>query len=182
MSNHSMNTSLRSRAAVVVLLLVLGSGCSSDDAPSRKSLSWNDIDIGGIRLRTDRAELQSKFRSLRCERKGFETYLCTWSPKARSGPFSGIDKVTLTFERDSLQRIRLSYKEMFDVDYRKFDKEIRRKYAGRQTEGGLDTVDCEWRYESVLVNLSPNRRQHWTGTFYVFSPTLEFQERNVGTP
>ncbi|GEM_PF-4637510 len=180
MVEYSTGKHMASRA--IAVLLMLGAGCSADDTPSRRTLSWRDVDIGGIRFHAARTELQSKLRSIRCERKAYDTEICTWSPKAREGAFKGIDRILLTIWRDSVHGIELRYGEMFDVDYRTFDKEMRRKYAGRQAAPGLDTVACEWRSDSLIVRLSPNRRQHWTGTFYVFTPTVEFQERERGKP
>lgn len=163
-------------------LIMLIAGCSSDDSSLRKGLSSRDVDIGGISFNSTRSGLRAKLNPMGCDTHGFEREICTWLPKARHGPFQGIQKIVLTFFRDSVRGIELDYAEMFDVQYRNFNKEIRRKYAARHSFQGLDTLDCEWNYESVAVKFYPNRRQHWTGTFYVYTPALEFQWRGGGAP
>ena len=148
---------------------------------ARRNLSPHIVDISGITFYQSSQELKEKLHGMRCEEKDHETQICTWKAmkEDRESGFSGIDKIQFTFYRDTLQSIKLQYLELFDVEYVNFERGVREKYAYAIAGKLLDTTGTEWQYDSLKVILTPNKKQHWTGSFFAFTPVLELQERNV---
>jgi hypothetical protein len=59
---------------------------------------------------------------------------------------------------------------MLDVEYAIFDRQIHEQYGSVPAGTSPDSVLTEWRYDSLLVTLTPNRRPHWIGQNMTYSP------------
>ena len=150
-----------------------------DETP--RSVSPFTIDIAGIKLYQTRKELEGRVSSLRCVEKDVDLALCDWrtTDKDRKGVYRGIGQIGFTFYRDTLQTIRVRYEQMLDAEYANFSAAVRTKYAFAVGDRIIDTTGDEWQYDSLEITLVPNRRQHWTGSVFTYTPELEFQERSL---
>jgi len=143
-----------------------------------RKVSPRDIDLAGIKLYLTSAEVKRQLPALRCGKKDGDMVVCNWKTTEadRQRIFRGIDQIRLTFYRDTAQTIRVQYSQMFDVEYTNFEQAVREKYAYALGDRITDTIGTEWRYDSLGITLIPNRKQHWTGSVFTYSPELEFQE------
>lgn len=143
----------------------------------RQHLSPYSIELAGLTLYMSEQELVSRLPGLRYGSGNEGLVICRWrtDQSVKETPFRGIDAITFTLYKDSLQAIRIEYTQMFDVEYREFESGVRDKYASMPS----DTVTLEWSYDSIRVALTPNRKKHWTGSIATFAPVLEFQERKL---
>ncbi len=163
-------------------------GCSWD-APrigeiidsARRKVGSSAVDIAGIRLQQTEEEVQSRLNGVACAPKGNGIDVCTWrsTEEDRHHEFKGIDRLKLTFYGNRLQMIEVQYYEMFDVEYGLFEKGVRNKYGYAIAGFLLDSTGTTWEYDSVKVMLNPHRKQHWTGTMFVYVPDLTFQDRSL---
>ena len=147
----------------------------------RRAISPRSVDIGGIRFYQSRVDIEQVVPFRKCDDKGLETMECSWkrTPQDSKNFLEGIDQLKLTFFRDTLKTLRAEYGQMFDVEYVNFEKAIRSKYAYAIAGHVIDTSGNDWLYDSLKITLIPNKKQHWTGSFFAFTPVLEFEERTV---
>jgi hypothetical protein len=172
----------------LLIVCLLLAGCWSD-APriseiidaTRRNVAPSVVDIGGIRLRQSELEVKNVFPNMQCESKGNGVDVCTWKSaeeKGRKG-FKGVERLKLTFYGSELQTIEVQYFEMFDVEYANFEQGVKNKYGYAIAGWLIDSSGNEWEYDSLKVILSSHKRPHWTGTMFVFTPALEFQDRTL---
>lgn len=83
------------------------------------------------------------------------------------------------FNRNVLSGFHIRYAQVFDVVFRRIDSEVKAQFAPPSGSQAIDTVDCAYTYDSLQVTFSPNRKLHWTGSFYVFTPVLDVREHLV---
>ncbi|HTK83398.1 MAG TPA: hypothetical protein VL633_14025 [Bacteroidota bacterium] len=146
------------------------------------SLSPNSINLAGLTFYQTHSQLSSQLNMLRCSSTDPIIKKCRWSTtrRDREGAFKGIEEIQFTLYRDSVQSISITYTPMLDVEFKKFDQAIQQKYATVAPDPHPDTPDTittEWVYDSLIVKLMPNKKRHWTGRMYTYTPVLEFQER-----
>ena len=173
----------------VLILTGLVLVCCNKEAPkvsdlinaARRNVSPRTVDLAGIKFYQTREEVKNRLPFLRCETKDNNIDVCRWKTNNddRRGEFKGIDQIKLTFYRDTLQTIEVRYSEMFDVEYADFDRSVREKYGYTIVGKLIDSTGNEWQYDSLKVSLFPNKKQHWTGSAFVFTPVLDFQERAI---
>ncbi len=172
----------------VFVLTVLCLNCSRQHPQTsdlinavRRTVSPVAINIGGIKLDQSNGDVRSIFPLMQCESKGNSIDICRWRTTAedRKGPFKGIYQLILTFYHDTLQTIEVHYAEMFDAEYVDFDRNVREKYGYAIAGKIIDSTGTEWQYDSLKVLLIPNKKRHWTGSAFVFTPVLSFQERMI---
>jgi hypothetical protein len=170
-------TSLR-YIAFLIVAVVLAACSGKKEFDKSFAVSPDDVDLAGIRFSLGKEALENQYPSVRC-RSGEEGVItCTLTPAGdqRESQFPGVDEIKLTFFRDTLHTIRVSYGQMFDVEYKNFVSDVRKKYAYRTEDGDLDTVGMIWKYDILKVELTPNPKKHWTGSLMVYTPVLEFQQ------
>ena len=175
------------RCILVIMFLVIVA-CNKD-APkvsdlinaARRNVSPHTVDLAGIRFYQTREEVKNRLPFLRCETKDNNIDVCSWKSNDddRRREFKGINQIKLTFYRDTLQTIEVRYNEMFDAEYADFDRNVRDKYGYTIAGKLIDSMGNEWQYDSLKVTLFPNKKQHWTGSAFVFTPVLDFQERTI---
>ena len=171
---------------VSIMSLLLYEGCGKE-APkvsevinaARRSVSPHTVDLAGIRFYQTREEVSNRIPLLRCQAKDNDIDICVWktNEEDRGRGFKGIDQIKLTFYQNSLQTIEVQYVQMFDAEYEEFDRSVREKYGYAIAGVLIDSAGNNWEYDSLRVILVPHKKLHWTGSMYVFTPTLDFQER-----
>lgn len=163
----------------VSVLLVTSCSKRSPKLEPRTSVSPSSIDLAGITFYLTHEQLSNKLNMLRCSSSDPIVKKCRWNTtrEDREGIFKGIDEIQFTLYRDTIQTIAVYYSQMLDVEYSNFDKAVQEKYAIFIGDLPLDTMNAEWAYDSLIVRFIPNRRKHWTGSMYTYTPVLEFQER-----
>ena len=170
-----------------LVLLVCISSCkktppeehgSPPDAEWR-TVSPHEVNLSGIRLYSTVGEINKLLPSLNCRNQADNIDVCNWKPTQaeQESTYLGISQVKFTFFRDTLHTIRVYYTQILDVEFTNFEKAVRAKYGYASGGKSVDTTGYEWRYDSLLITFTPNRKQHWTGTMFTYSPVLEFQER-----
>jgi len=178
---------LASAGSVLFSMLLLVS-CGDDEPPPRKPTaapaaipyaSPHRIDINGIRFYQSRSEVVRRAGRLSCSENYLGDRVCYWRPDAyqKKHGFGGIDGIVFTFTRDTLHAMKITYDELLDVDYTFFDAKMRRMIGAPVTSAASDSSALMWQSDSLVINLSPNRKQHWTKTVYTYTPVAEFRER-----
>ena len=149
--------------------------------PAKREISPRSIDLAGVKFYQTANETKARFPTARWEKKDNEIEVCSWRPtvEERDTLFNGIARLNFTFYRDTLQTIKVEYFQMLDVEYANFGKAVRQKYAYASADRISDNTATDWQYDSVGITLTPNRKQHWTGSLSTYTPVLEFQERYV---
>ncbi len=170
------------RYIAFLMFAVLFAACSGKKEFDKSfKVSPDAVNLAGIQFSVGKEALENQFPAIRC-RSGEEGVMtCTLTPTndQRESQFPGVDEMKLTFFRDALHTIRVSYGQMFDVEYKNFLSDVRKKYAYRTEDGDLDTVGMIWKYDALKVELTPNPKKHWTGSLMVYTPVLEFQQTVV---
>lgn len=144
-----------------------------------RTVSPREINLSGMALYATVEGIKRLLPSLHCLSQADDIDVCSWkpTPAEQESTFHGISQVKLTFFRDTLHTIQVYYSQILDVEFRNFEKAVRAKYGYMSGGKPVDTTGYEWRYDSLLITFTPNKKQHWTGTMYTYSPVLEFQER-----
>ena len=164
------------------MVIVAGCGKRPGNASDRqRTVSPQSVNLAGITLYETIDSLQARLPNLQCEQKDADIKLCVWRPTEdeRAQSFHGIDRLRLTFYKDTLQSISAQYLQMMDLEYRNFEQGIRGKYSRPTGVPSVDSNTTVWKYDSLIVTLVPNRKAHWTGSFQTYTPVLEFQERTL---
>ena len=94
----------------------------------------------------------------------------------------GLEEVQFRFEQNVVKGFTLKYGQLFDVMYRSVDSRVKEQFSPSEASHALDTILCTWKYDSLNVTFEPNRKQHWTGSFYVFTPVLKVSESSSAPP
>jgi hypothetical protein len=158
---------------IIVLSLLVISSCRHRSRA--REIRGADVIILGMRLGQTRTDLLAIMPSMVCAGSLADSEFCSYFPGEadRKGRFRGVDRVRLGFRSGALKRIRLEYGEMLDVEFAALDGDIRSQYGDKPMGSTPDSLYMEWRYDSVIVSLAPNRRPHWTREVTTYKPVLE---------
>lgn len=147
--------------------------------PGERILRPDSVSFSGIRFGQTSREVQASVGNLQCVRSEPDEDICSFVPgvQDRKGRFRGVERVRCRFHRDSLEKILVEYAEMLDVEFAVFDRGMWDKYGNLPAPQAPDSVFTEWRYDLVVVSLTPNRRPHWIGQVTTYKPVVEFVKR-----
>ena len=162
-----------------ILLLVFGLvSCrskSSNSATGGRDLSPEDVSFEDVELNAGKDEVSKKVQPLRCAKSGYAWEVCTWLPPKQLRDLEGFEEVRISFKDNIVKGIEVKYAELFDLQYARVNKSVRERYGPFGGSDTPDSVTCIWKYEALTVRFSPNRKQHWTGSFFVYNPVLNIQ-------
>ena len=166
----------RSRISYILLILagslffLLLAGCSS----GHRNISPYEINFSGIRLYINKAQVLSIIPSLKCSPVNSNSDTCLWilSAQQRTGNLRSIEKIKFVFRDDKLKTFRIYYSQLLDFEFSNLEKNVRQQYSYPLK----DTTATDWKYDSLRITLTSNRREHWTRKFRMFTPELEFRE------
>ncbi len=166
----------RSRISYILLILagslflLLLVGCSS----RHKNISPYEINFNGIRLYLNKDQALTIIPSLKCSPIGSNSDTCLWilSAQQRTGNLRSIDRIKLVFHDDKLKAFRVYYSQLLDFEFNNLEKNVRQQYSYPLK----DTTVTDWKYDSLRITLTSNRREHWTRKFRIFTPELEFRD------
>jgi len=164
-------------SAIIILALGFVScrSKSSNSATGGRDLSPDDVSFEDIRLNARKDEVRSKVQPLKCAKSGYAWEVCTWLPPKQLRELEGFEEVRISFKDDLVKGIEVRYAELFDLQYTRVNKTVRERYGPFGENGTPDSVTCVWKYDALTVRFSPNRKQHWTGSFFVYNPVLNIQ-------
>lgn len=147
---------------------------------TRRNITPADINIAGITLQRTQQDLADQFRNLECQGIQVDESTCVWKngQKPRSGKFRDIDELRFRFRKGRMIGFTVIYRQMFDVEYSNLISALRKSYSPAIGGQLIDTIGTVWSYDSVSLDLTPNRKKHWTGSLMVYTPILEIR-RNM---
>ena len=151
-------------------------GKSSHNATGGKTLNPSDVVFEDIHMHATKEEVAAKVQPLKCVQSGYAWEVCTWLPPKKLRDLEGYQEVRVSFKDDVVKGIEVRYAEVFDLQYNRINKTVRDRYGPPGGSDTPDSVTCIWKYDSLTVRFSPNRKQHWTGSFFVYDPVLNIQE------
>ncbi len=161
----------------IVISLVILPSCRH--RPQNREIRPADVLLLGMRPGQSRTDLLAFMPSLVCQGNLPDSDACSYYPGQadRRGRFRGVDRVRCGFRSGALKRIRLEYGEMLDLEFAALDADIRSRYGDRPMGSIPDSLFTQWRYDSLVVSLTPNRRPHWTRQLTTYKPVLEIVSR-----
>ena len=160
---------------LVIIGLVSCRGKSSNSATGGRDLSPDDVSFEDIQLNARKEDVNKKVQPLRCAKSGYAWEVCTWLPPKQLRDLEGFEEVRISFKDDIVKGIEVKYAELFDLQYTRVNKTVRERYGPTGGSDTPDSVTCIWKYDALTVRFSPNRKQHWTGSFFVYNPVLNIQ-------
>jgi hypothetical protein len=148
---------------------------SSHNSTGGRDLTPSEVSFEDIHLNATKEEVSAKVQPLRCGKSGYSGEVCTWFPPKKLRDLEGFEEVLISFKDEGVRGIEVKYAELFDLQYTRVNRTIRERYGPTGGTDIPDSVTCIWKYDSLTVRFSPNRKQHWTGSFYVYDPVLNIQ-------
>jgi hypothetical protein len=152
------------------LFLLFVAGCSS----GHRNIPPHEINFNGIRLYLSKDQALAIIPALKCSPVNSNSDTCLWILPAqqRTGNLRSIDRIKLIFRDDKLKVFHVYYSQLLDFEFNNLEKNVRQKYGYPLK----DTMATDWKYDSLRITLTTNRREHWTRKFRIFTPELEFRE------